>query len=289
MGAPKKPEWMVERIRSLWAEDANQSALGVWDRFYEESGRRTLISKRKVQIIIKEAILTAGVGFEALRWTPWQDPSETAEDVGYLMSMDANWMMKFLRHLHQHEARWAKRLRAVLTNVNPELRLLFIHEYGMREVMSSNLGRKTPYTVDLDSLLTVKPWMRDVEEGLVAYDLLLGHKVVVPPPYYKANQIPSQMNPSDADPWGIYELAESLKPLRERFHMIGPLNPMAEESGHDDEWTRLAERFGLEVQPPITGYRIMNDYPYLTWIFVKAMKQLSSQEFDGEDRKGAKL
>jgi hypothetical protein len=276
MGAPRIHRSVVERIKSIWAEDTAQGGAAVWQRFYEESGRRELIGLRKVQNIVRDARLASGPVLEAIPWSPWRDTAETAEETAYLIRIDAEWMHRFFRHLWQHEARWAKRLRSVLVDVNPELEFLFIHEYGTREVIASRLGMEAAYTTDLDGLLTVKPWLRDAEIGLLAYNRLVDRKLVVEPLMYSARE-KRQFDQSQADPWGIYQLAELLKSTLEVTAVLSRSFDSGTEDTEFNPWGWLVDRFGLTLQSPLTGDRVMGHYPYLTWLFVKAMRQTIEQ------------
>ena len=102
-------------------------------------------------------------------------------------------MIRLQRHLYEHEAAWGRRLRMLLRDSNPEMQLLFVHEYGLREQVAVNTQSYPPFTGDLDGLLAIKPWLRERVEAVELYDNLLRRELIPPPRFYKAHESPETL------------------------------------------------------------------------------------------------
>lgn len=174
-GARISPE-VIDQVERTWAKDPRQSAPQVLKRL---TGRaRGRIGLRKVQQIIAN-VRSRGAGeWEPMPWTPWkadcassgqsvsgEEPlqseprwsPETPEDSRYLFDLHRRFLSIFDRGLYRHEAEWARRLRAILSDENPNFELLILLLYFERVDDALSLDRE-PYTQDLDAVLTFRAW-----------------------------------------------------------------------------------------------------------------------------------
>ena len=160
-------------------------------------------------------------------------------------------MIRLQRHLYEHEAAWGRRLRMLLRDSNPEMQLLFVHEYGLREQVAVNTQSYPPFTGDLDGLLAIKPWLRERVEAVELYDNLLRRELIPPPRFYKAHESP-----------------ETLEMFQELERIARPLIARLRQS---DTWPWILQRLGLQLDPPISLYRVLSHYPYLAWMVHKLL------------------
>ena len=177
-GRPPTPQKVVELIESIWAEDTKQSAEKVHESFKDRTRTRK-VSLRTVQNILSAAKGRAGETFIPAPWHPWLNkPGGTAEDIKYLLQVDALALIINGRHLYQHEARWARKLRVALEGLPIPVQYSFISQYALREQIQFNLQQSSPYTADLDALLGLSPWLA-TNKPLYEFGIVAG---TIPPP-----------------------------------------------------------------------------------------------------------
>lgn len=153
---------VVTEIKNIWAEIPEKlSALAVWREYDRRTGHRKLIGKRKVQQIVAEARKNARTdeAFPVVEWQPWTNEEQSPELIDHLLQLDAACVATYRRHLYQHEARGACRLRVALSGLSPRGQLAIIREYARRESLAFYLRSDRPYTADLDGLVAYKPWL----------------------------------------------------------------------------------------------------------------------------------
>ena len=168
----------MKRIRNLWAENRNQSALEVYRRS-RRLARPPKVSERKVQSIVAEARAESTASpFPLDEWRPWEADSETPEDTAFLLRLDAISFAAYGRHLYKHEARWGKRIRTAVRGLSPYLQWVLARMYGLAEQRAFYLQEPDPYTADLDGLLAYQPWRQG---GQTAYELAVAAGVVPAP------------------------------------------------------------------------------------------------------------
>lgn len=170
MPRPPLEQDIVDEVEKTWAEHPVRSAAEV-HRLLEKNFWPGYVGIRKVQEIIR-LMKGRGAGrFEPTEWHPWMNPRETPEDADYLLELDRlNWA-NCRRHLFEHEAEWARRLRVVLGELELGGQWFLISEYGEREHLARNRQREAFSTADLDGLLTYKPWRQGrLEEYRVALE-----------------------------------------------------------------------------------------------------------------------
>ena len=186
MAPPKTPEDVVAAIELLWAENPKQSALKVWGKYHAYTGSPSpaVVSGRRVQQIIAAAKKRKSTGrvYPLVEWRPWRNETESRDDASYLLRLDAISMATFGRHLYQHEAKWARRLRTAIESLSPWLQYVIAGVYAGREVAAYFLEEQRPYTADLDGILAYMPWETEnkwayqwaVVGGAVPYPLVFG-------------------------------------------------------------------------------------------------------------------
>ena len=153
-GARISPE-IVREVENLWGMDSKLSAAKIVDKINREHRSLGTIGQRKVQQVIA-GLKGRGAGhFDPNPWRPWQ--AETSEDMEYLLWLQAMFLSTFRRGLDQHEADWARRLRALLHGMKPNLQLVILRLYFERAYAAANLVRD-PRTDDLDAILAFRPW-----------------------------------------------------------------------------------------------------------------------------------
>jgi hypothetical protein len=161
MAPPKTHPDVIHMIKTLWAQDPSRTAVAVWKDFGTH-----LISKRKVQLIVAEAKKDAsGKEFDVVEWQPWRNETESSDDVGHLLRLDAVSMVARGRHLAQHEAKWGRRLRMLMDGLNPWQQYTITLSYGTRQIAAHYLGQKQTYTSDLDGILAYRPWLPQNEQA----------------------------------------------------------------------------------------------------------------------------
>ena len=179
MARPPISDAVVDTVKEIWANDPRQNATQVHTVVKRRLGPGA-VSLRKVQQVVAELKKRGAGRFQLSEWGPWQDPDATPEDADYLFWIQRMMIRDWKRRLYEHEAKWARRLRVVLRDADPEIQLLLIGLYAERERFAVNVQELPTYTEDLDGFVTFKPWLRKrwkeyqsaVEAG------------VVPPPYY---------------------------------------------------------------------------------------------------------
>lgn len=238
---------VVERVKALWGEYRDRSTRKLWALYRQRHGGQ--LSLRKLQEIVHEARKDAPKGpFPLAEWQPWQDKTEEPESSAYLLRLDASYNMLFKRHLYSHEAAWGRRLRVILEGVHRQMEVLFVHEYGVRDVLAFNFQQPQSFTDDLDSLLALKPWLPGHRE---LYELLVTWKRILPPPGYHSLENP------DAD-W-----------------ILHPVKPKVEHSSTWDEsefWQLVLLNLGLNLEPPLSQYKVYARFPFLIWMFGKVIE-----------------
>ena len=159
-GARVPPE-VVDEVEMMWGMDTNLSAAKIFGKLRRKYGPGT-IGHRKVQQIIGRLKERGAGRFEPLPWRPWHwerpEDSETSEDTEYLLGLQGKFLTTFRRGLHQHEANWARRLRATLNGTTPNRQLVILRLYFERADVAANLARGYPRTDDLDAILAFRPW-----------------------------------------------------------------------------------------------------------------------------------
>ena len=127
-------------------------------RTLEELHWRGYVGIRKVQEVIKSLKERGGGRFERTEWHPWRDRNECPEDSDFLLEIDRVNLEVLNRHIWEHEAEWARRLRVALRGLPRESHWFFAIEYGDREESARNRGVPHATTADLDAWLMFKPW-----------------------------------------------------------------------------------------------------------------------------------
>ena len=174
MARPQVPLEAIRHIEELWAMNPTQSALQIRIKYLRYSQAHQ-IGSRKVQMIIANArqINQRYMAFHPSPWKPWTDSNENSDDSNYLLEINATSLHTYERGLYEHEASWAKRLRASLTGLSKRAQCLMIFAYGAREEIANRLNYQSIYTSDLDNILATKPWQHQIlgEEDANAQDL----------------------------------------------------------------------------------------------------------------------
>lgn len=178
MPRPKVPERVTEAVETLWAKlcvEARQakgkepSGRDVWLKYhglFPKAGKVSKdsqkISLRKVQQIVAEVKKKSDKRSVSPppvdEWRPWENQEEGPESAAYLLLLDAITLAMYRRHLYQHEADWAQRLRVALEGLSPYDQFCFVQQYVSRQGIADWLGRPL-YTADLDAVLAYKPWL----------------------------------------------------------------------------------------------------------------------------------
>jgi hypothetical protein len=265
---------IVEQIERIWGEDPARSALAIRRRYNELTGHRNLVGKRKVQQIVAEVKKrTEGrKAFDRVEWKPWENDIGTPEDTNYLLQVDAWFLMNLGRHLCVHEAKWARRLRAILADLDPRMQIMFIVEYGVREAVAINLQIHPAPTGDLDGLLAFKPWLPD-NRG--PYENCLTHNHIPPPLMYNAPGIAEFLLSSS-------EAAERRAKWRLEDENLEPWQKWASAELTADPWESALTWLGLEVDPPVSPRKILSQYPFLIWMLYQVVI-LPLSQFASED------
>lgn len=164
MAQRRIPEDVVNDVRLFWSQNKGngKSVRRLHDDYYEARGRRRLLSLRKFQQIVAEAIANSPEDpFPLVEWAPWHDEAVTSEDSAYLLKLDALCLAAYGRHLWKHEAKRAQGLRVSLQGLAPYFQFCFVLIYAMRETSAYHLNDEAPQTSDLDLLLAYTPWLSD--------------------------------------------------------------------------------------------------------------------------------
>ena len=174
MPRPQIPLETIRHIEELWAMNPSQSAVQIRIKYLQYSNAHQ-IGNRKVQMIIANArqVNQRYMAFHSHTWKPWTCSNESSEDSNYLLEINATSLHAYGRGLYQHEAFWAKRLRASLTGLSKRAQCLMIFAYGTREQIANRLDYRSIYTSDLDNILATKPWQHPIlrEEDADTKDL----------------------------------------------------------------------------------------------------------------------
>ena len=162
MAAPI-PEDILEKVRSIWSDNAKQSGRQVHRVYRQRFGGG--IGLRKVQEIVSLLKKVAPRDpFPLVEWLPWEGADESPEDSAFLLWLNAQSMQLDRRGLYQHEARWVRRLRVALDGLGSSEQLRIVRAYAQRQVVGYNL-RERPYTGDLDGIVAYRAWLPENVRG----------------------------------------------------------------------------------------------------------------------------
>ena len=180
MARPSLADEIVREINGTWAEDPSLSAAGV-HRILVLTHGEGYVSLSKVQQIVGEAKQGGGGKFRPTVWQPWVSPECTAEDIAYLFRLNRLCFELNSRFLYQHEAHWARLLRASLEDLELPIQFFLIFLYAYREQLGRNLGYDHTYTEYYDAFITFQPW---TEDGMTEYVKAVENDQV-PPIYFE--------------------------------------------------------------------------------------------------------
>lgn len=160
MPRPPIDNTVVKTVEDMWSKDPSQSAAQVSRSVRQKLGIG-VISPRKVQQIIADVKARGGGRpLKRVEWRPWDNESETPEDIAHLLKLDAISLANRGHHLYVHEAKWGSRLRVALEGLSPWQQYLFIRAYSGSEEAAFFL-QKPIDTWGLDSIVAYKPWLSE--------------------------------------------------------------------------------------------------------------------------------
>ena len=157
----KLQEGIVKQVRWVWGEHPDWTGIKIYKEVNGLYSGPERIGVRKVQDIIAEVKKpTEGTfkPFQLVEWDPWDPKQKNPETSAFLLTLDAVCQAVQDRHLHDHEAKWGKRLRVALQGIAPYDQLCFVSLYAQRQVVAFHL-KEPEITADLDAILAYKPWL----------------------------------------------------------------------------------------------------------------------------------
>ena len=181
MRGKRASEVDVNHLRDTWVANPDASRAKVHEKFERRYGKGIIGVRKAQQLIPTFSQSPSGEPippFEYVEWEPWRNKQRSPETSAFLLTMGAVCMAVQKRRLHDHEAKWAMRLRVALEGLMPYDQFCFVSLYAMRTVGAYYSEPECPFTADLDAILAYKPWL---PENAHAYGVLACTSLVPKP------------------------------------------------------------------------------------------------------------